>query len=483
MNQLNSINTISALIGRFVIQVKALNSISQFGINYLSETVLIPVLNEIYSYDLENLNTTSNNFPGIDLGDKKARVAFQITSNADSGKVKETLEKCIKYEHYKIFDKVFIYCLTEKVDISKNYSEVIDNKFQFDKASILDYRDLLKAINSITDYDKILRIETLLRKQFSEIRLEQLHQYQTPVYETVCSNLLKINLPKKLYTARIAIDKNDLNKKRRIFNDRELIFAYKKENELSFSADWVDHNKQLYSFHDLSNSHHAISKIIDLGTVETITPNEFYSQSKDHERVFKALLKYCLSKYVFFLGIDFMHAENLYVFKSEDETKVVRSESWNSGRRNATRDVIRIKINKRTNDVWYYTHLAFSVVFKLYNGDWFLEITPDWYVTKDGQNKHFTKDREVTSWLKRNERNQHVFNNTKFIANYLKYGKSQSNLFESAEIRRPKNFLELMNFESFKNVPRLNEDAWKIKESDEAIKMMEDSEGTVDTEL
>ena len=108
MNQLNSINTISALIGRFVIQVKALNSISQFGINYLSETVLIPVLNEIYSYDLENLNTTSNNFPGIDLGDKKARVAFQITSNADSGKVKETLEKCIKYEHYKIFDKVFI---------------------------------------------------------------------------------------------------------------------------------------------------------------------------------------------------------------------------------------------------------------------------------------------------------------------------------------------------------------------------------------
>ena len=122
------------------------------------------------------------------------------------------------------------------------------------------------------------------------------------------------------------------------------------------------------------------------------------------------------------------------------------------------------------------------MVFSL-NGDWFLEITPDWYVTKDGQNKHFTKDREVTSWLKRNERNQHVFNNTKFIANYLKYGKSQSNLFESAEIRRPKNFLELMNFESFKNVPRLNEDAWKIKESDEAIKMMEDSEGTVDTEL
>src|SRR5687767_8590631 len=117
MNQLNSINTISSLLSRFVAQVKGLNAISQYGINILSETVLIPLFKELFEYqDLENFNITQgSNYPGIDIGDRKQRVAFQITSTADIEKIRHTLRQFSSNEHYKYFDDLYIYCLTEKV--------------------------------------------------------------------------------------------------------------------------------------------------------------------------------------------------------------------------------------------------------------------------------------------------------------------------------------------------------------------------------
>lgn len=484
MNQLNSINNISALLSRFVTQVKALNSISQYGINFLSETVIIPLFKEIYGYDLKNLNVESINFPGIDLGDIKLKLAFQITSVADSEKIRGTIESCLKYELFKSFNTFFIYCLTEKSDLTKSYSELAENQFYFNaKEHVLDYRDLMKAINSISDYDRVLRIENLLSKQFSEIKLKDYELLEAPQNETVYSNLLRIALPSKLYMAHISVKRKDLSKKRGIFNDRQMIFQYKKEKGLKFSSDWIDHNKQLYSFHDISNHNHDISKVIDLGTVETISPEEFFLYNEDQMRAFKALLKLCFSKYAYYLNIQFNHLENLFIFMPNDENAIVRKESWHSGKRNATRDVIRMKLNKKTNDVWYYTHLAFSISFKYYEDQWFLEIIPDWYVTKDGFIKHFRQDEKVSSWLKRKERNLHVFNNTKFIANYLKYGRSQLELFKEEETLRPKNFVDLLRFETFRNSPTLNEENWKANESEEVIDLMKDKDGVLDSIL
>lgn len=483
MNQLNSINNIASLLSRFVVQVKGLNSINQYGINVISETILIPVFNEVYGYNLSNLNKEYSNYPGLDLGDKKVRISFQITSKADSEKIKDTLELFLANKYYESYDKLIIYCITEKSKIKNNFSENTNGKFHFDATKdVIDYTDLLKEINSLTDYGKVQRIENLLTKQFSEIKLQEYHVFESQKYESVYSNLLKISFPKELNTARIAISRKDIKKKRGIYNDRQLIFQYKKEADIKFSSDWIDLNKQLYTFHDLSNTNHEISKVIDLGTRETILCEDFYSTSKDHERAFKALLKFCFSKYAHFLGIDFNHDEDLYIFACEDEDRVVRSETWMTGKRRATRDVIKVKIHKKSNTVWYYTHLAFSIAFKYYQNEWFLEISPDWFITRDGFKKHYSMNKEVASWLKRKERNLHVFNNTKFIANYLKYGKLQTDLFKE-KILMPRNFINLIRFESFGNSPLLNEIDWKLTESKEVLESMIDQDGDLESEL
>ncbi len=85
-------------------------------INKVAETLLIPLFSEVYGYThLQNLNyTEGSNYPGIDLGDETARVAFQITSTSNSEKIKKTLRKFVEYKLYEKYDSLIIYILTEK---------------------------------------------------------------------------------------------------------------------------------------------------------------------------------------------------------------------------------------------------------------------------------------------------------------------------------------------------------------------------------
>ena len=102
-------------------------------INHVAETVLIPLFREVYGYkDLKNLNVAEGaNYPAIDLGDENARVAIQITSTADSEKVKHTLEQFIKFDLYKKYDRLIVYILTEKQDSysGNGFNEKIQGHF------------------------------------------------------------------------------------------------------------------------------------------------------------------------------------------------------------------------------------------------------------------------------------------------------------------------------------------------------------------
>jgi hypothetical protein len=486
MNQLDSITRIASLLSRFVTEVKALNAINQYGINFLAENILVPIFRIAFNLpNLENLNSEDNNAPGIDLVDKVSKIAFQITSSSDNEKIKYTLNQFVKYEYFNTYNILYIYILTEKQSRYKDeeYANIINGKIKFNKdAHIIDFRDLLKRINLLEDYEQIKKIESLLENQFSEVKLDRFKE-SFPLIQTevLYSNLLSIDFPDRLYIADLAIGKKDviLPKSRRYLNDREIIFAYKKQNELRFSADWIDFNKKIITFHDLSNNHHDLSKIVDLGTVETITPSEFYEISPAHLRAFKALLKYVFSKQMFFLNISYYHDENLFVFQPEDDNVIIRTESWNTGKRTISRDVIRMKRNIKTNYVWYYTHLAFSITFKFYNSQWYLELNPEWFISKDGKQKHIYQHEEVSSFLKRNERNQHVLNHVKFLANYIRYGKSQSSIFSLIE-NKPLSFLQFGSLQMFKNAKYLDELSWKINEPEEHLKLMQDKDGIIE---
>lgn len=488
MNQNVSISRISDYFGRFVNSVKAHNAISQYGINYLSETVLVPILKEVFNLpNLRNLNSEEVNTPGIDLADDQARVAFQITASNDNEKIKHTLRKFIEYSQYQKYDTLYIYILSEKGQnySDRGYIEILGNNINFDKGKhILDFRDLLQNINAIEDYEKVKRIEQLLELQFSDPKLETYKtQLQGQPTEDLVTNLMEISFPDRLFVADLAIDRKQVVKENRLSyktTTREAILTYKRNNGLKFSGDWIDYGNKIITFHDLSNTQHDLSKVVDIGTVTPIKPEDFYDQSPAHLRAFKALLKYCFSKQAHFQKINYYHDEKMYVFSPEDEQVITRNESWHTSKRNASRGVIRVKKHKSDKtSIWYYTHLAFSITFKKYDETWYLEICPEWFISKDGIQKHYSLHESVTSFLKRNEWNQHVLNHTKFLANYLRFGKLQSSLFDEGA-NKPKNFIRFSKTLMLKNAPMVNEDFWKQNEDLEKLSKMKDEDGLLE---
>src|SRR5687767_9889069 len=116
MKLLRTQQRINELFARFVAEVKGATAIRRTDINHVSETLLIPILAEVYGYkNLRNLNSVEHeDFPAIDLGDKDARVAIQVTSTTTSEKIKSTLQKFVEHELYKEYDRLIIYILTDK---------------------------------------------------------------------------------------------------------------------------------------------------------------------------------------------------------------------------------------------------------------------------------------------------------------------------------------------------------------------------------
>ena len=134
-----------------------------------AEEVVGGLLNIVYDLNLVNLNKANQNFPGIDLGDEKEQIAFQVTGDRRGIKVRETLKKCAEHSHYKVYNKIRIFVLGEK---QKRYRLAIVSQlpFKFDPASdVLDFEDLLKAIKHVAAA-KMKRIADYLA---SELRSQQ----------------------------------------------------------------------------------------------------------------------------------------------------------------------------------------------------------------------------------------------------------------------------------------------------------------------
>lgn len=162
---------INKLLSFFVTEVKGATAMGRADINHVSEVVLVPLLSKVFDYpNLANLNYTEQaNYPGVDLGDLVARVAFQVTSTSTSKKVKETLTKFVSHELYKEYGHLIIYNLAEKQAsyLGEGFDEIIQGKFDFNKdKDIIDYRDVLTIVSSF-QVDKALEILHLLEVNFS----------------------------------------------------------------------------------------------------------------------------------------------------------------------------------------------------------------------------------------------------------------------------------------------------------------------------
>jgi hypothetical protein len=63
--------------------------------NVMAEPVIAKLLNLIYGYNLVNLNIGKKNSAAIDLGDKRNKIAVQVTSTNTRRKIQDTINKLV----------------------------------------------------------------------------------------------------------------------------------------------------------------------------------------------------------------------------------------------------------------------------------------------------------------------------------------------------------------------------------------------------
>ena len=318
-------------------------------------------------------------------------------------------------------------------------------------------------------------------KQEIEKKQQELFHKTEPVY----SNLVKIQFPTHIYVADLNIDKKavkEFNKGRKRSFYKPSLHEYAISalymHNISFPHDWIVWDKKIITFHDLHNDSIGLTKIIDKGTAESFTCDEFYETSPEHLSQFKYLLKKCLEAKLHKLKINWIKEESLFAFiptqKDAEGRWMPRNASWSKTNKKATRKVVDVKRDlKNKDEVFNLKCLSFRSKFEFFDNEWFLAIKPEWVFLWPSFKVCSLAFKNI-QWLKKTERNMHVFNHFNFILKYLQ--PSDSSLFSEFGDNP---FLKIGGIEKFDFAPIVVDDSWINLEDPDGKKKLTDNNGNI----
>lgn len=337
-----------------------------------------------------------------------------------------------------------------------------------------------KTVSDAFELEK--ELEQALKSEIDKKQNEYFNRTE-PVY----SNLVKIKFPHHLYIADLNIDKKAVqqyNKERKrpffkpSLHDYAVSALYMQD--ISFPHDWLVWDGKIITFHNLQDSSLGLTKIIDKGTVEPLACDEFYDTSTDHLSQFKYLLKKCLEAKLHKLKIRWIKDGKLFAFlptqKDNFDRWQPRSIEWTKTVKRATRKVVEIKRNLKNNDeVFNMRCLAFRTGFENFDNNWYLSLKPDWiFLWSDFRICHLAF--KNIQWLKKTERNMHVFNHFNFILHYLQPSQMESLFDEYKDYP----FIKIEKIEKFNFAPIVPDSVWINLEAIGTQKKLTDENGNVD---
>lgn len=449
MNRKKKIDRIAELIARFRAEVETLNSQNLYDINIHAENVIIPILNYVYGLGLKNVNLEEKNYSAIDLIDYENRVAIQVTSTANSEKVKHTLEQYKKHKQRDEFDSLLIYIITKKQTTysDKKFDEIINGEFEFDSSeNILDFENLLTEVNSWISIPKIQEVLALFEQEFTEQKIEYrqdvLKSKDKLITETLYPNLLEIELPEKVYVGTIGVNRDEIITKswetkyklKKNASDRSVLNRAFEHYGIPYSRDWHIFEKKFISFKPLDNNLEPLNKLIEIGTVEEFALDEFISSGYKYELALSRLIDNTIRELASKKGIQWLRKERMFRFRPP---KLIRSRkiTWKN-KKAATRTVVKEVWNNDKTQISYFQQLSFKIQSFLSESTWFLAITPTWSYTYDGYQAHKFESDLITK-KKKLESNNAVYQHFMFISyclsNKISEGEENYNLISFKE--------------------------------------------------
>ena len=159
-------------------------------LNKYCEDFFCETLNLIYNLKLKNLNSSRSNEPALDLGDKKNKIAYQITSTADSSKVNNTLAKITK-EQSKDYSNFKVFVIGKKQGSYTSLDTTLTQKHSFSTQDIVDLTDMSKDLIALS-YDKVHSLYLLFQKEFQKVITELEIPNKDGKYPTTISDKVEV---------------------------------------------------------------------------------------------------------------------------------------------------------------------------------------------------------------------------------------------------------------------------------------------------
>lgn len=224
-----------SLLARFAYEVRVSNAQGLFDINKIAEDILVPIFATIFDCpELQNQNQIRMNFPAVDLGCRVSRISIQVTSDASSSKVNETLEKFQSNGLDKDFDRVLVYVLTERQQTyaSKVIETTVANlPIEFSTArDIADFRDLARLTGELPN-QKIQQICDLLEEEFKKTDANASFRSELDAFLSVSSQKIEDEKRTKKYIPSVFVETSDTKEEMRFFA-HPMFFHGKIDDEL-----------------------------------------------------------------------------------------------------------------------------------------------------------------------------------------------------------------------------------------------------------
>lgn len=150
-------------------QVSTRGRLGLTDLNKHAEDFFKTILNHLLSVSLVNLNADRSNEPGLDLGDKVSKVAFQITATRTSAKVNDMLTT-LSDEQIKTYSNIHVLMIAGKQS-SYTLDAAQCARAAFSEADIWDIDDLGKLCMDLP-VDMLQLIYNHVRSEFTRIKIE-----------------------------------------------------------------------------------------------------------------------------------------------------------------------------------------------------------------------------------------------------------------------------------------------------------------------
>ncbi len=151
------------------IEFRTASNLHDLGI--LAEDFVKGLLNIVFDFQLENLNSVNSNQAGIDLGDTLNGVAVQVTSTTSRQKVKKTIDTFIVHKLYEQYSQLYVFLLKGRQQRYRKFDT--QNYFYFSEIdNIIDFKFLLTKIQHL-EIENLKQIHNFIEREISKTTREE----------------------------------------------------------------------------------------------------------------------------------------------------------------------------------------------------------------------------------------------------------------------------------------------------------------------